>query len=126
MLVICLSDVADRFHGFLRSAMLNPHPGVYLAMDLDAGSRERIWAILEGWWEAEPRGMGMMLWRDPQAPMRIRMASFGAARRTLLDFEGHWALVRRTARAEDAGDAIAEWIEEVQTSPNPSPDSPPF
>ena len=39
MVVICLSDVADRFHGFLRSTMLNPHPGVYLAMDLDAGSR---------------------------------------------------------------------------------------
>ena len=41
MVVICLADVADRFHGFLRSCMLNPHPGVYVAMDLDAGSRER-------------------------------------------------------------------------------------
>ena len=36
MVVICLADVAERFHGFLRSAMLNPHPGVYLAMDLPA------------------------------------------------------------------------------------------
>lgn len=42
MVVICLADVADRFHGFLRSCMLNPHPGVYVAMDLDAGSRDRI------------------------------------------------------------------------------------
>jgi CRISPR-associated protein Cas2 len=126
MLVICLSDVADRFHGFLRSAMLNPHPGVYLAMDLDAGSRERIWAILEGWWEAEPCGMGVMLWRDPQAPMRMRMSSFGAAKRTLVDFEGHWALVRPTARAEDAGATIAEPTVKIQTSASPSPDLPPI
>ena len=46
MVVICLADVADRFHGFLRSVMLNPHPGVYVAMDFDTGSRERVWVIL--------------------------------------------------------------------------------
>jgi CRISPR-associated protein Cas2 len=61
MLVICLSDVAERFHGFLRSVMLNPHPGVYLAADLDAGSRVRVWQIVEAWWQAEPRSMGIML-----------------------------------------------------------------
>ena len=46
MVVICLSDVAERFHGFLRSIMLNPHPGVDVAMDLDAGACERVWQIL--------------------------------------------------------------------------------
>lgn len=94
MIVICVEGVADRFHGFLRSVMLNPHPGVYLAMDLDAGSRSRIWSILEDWWQAEPRGMGVMLWRDPQAPMEVRMSSFGAAKRQLIEHENHWALVR--------------------------------
>jgi CRISPR-associated protein Cas2 len=49
MVVICVSDVADRFHGFLRSVMLNPHPGVYVSMDLDLASRDRIWRILQGW-----------------------------------------------------------------------------
>jgi hypothetical protein len=38
MIVICLSPVMDRFHGFLRSIMLNIHPGVYVSVDLDAGS----------------------------------------------------------------------------------------
>jgi CRISPR-associated protein Cas2 len=94
MMVICLSDVADRFHGFLRSAMLNPHPGVYVAMDLDAGSRERVWAILEGWWKAEPRGMGVMLWRDKSKPMAIDMKSFGAPRRRIIEYEEHYALAR--------------------------------
>ena len=94
MLLICVSDVADRFHGFLRSVMLNPHPGVYLAMDLDAGSRQRIWDILNSWWEAEPTGMGIMLWRDPARPMGIALDSFGAPKRRIVSFAGHWALVR--------------------------------
>lgn len=94
MIVICLSDVADRFHGFLRSVMLNPHPGVYVSMDLDAGSRERVWRILQDWWEAEPRGMGIMLWRDPTRPMGVAFRSFGAPKRELVTFCGHWALVR--------------------------------
>src|SRR5688572_13554273 len=62
--VICLSDVAERFHGFLRSVMLNPHPGVYIAMDLDAASRDRIWHILEVWWKSEPQGMGVLIIRN--------------------------------------------------------------
>ena len=99
MVVICLADVADRFHGFLRSTMLNPHPGVYLAMDLDAGSRARIWAILERWWQAEPRGTGVMLWRDPKAPMGVTMASFGAPKRRIVEFEAQWALARGPASA---------------------------
>jgi CRISPR-associated protein Cas2 len=99
MVVICLADVADRFHGFLRSTMLNPHPGVYLAMNLDAGSRARIWAILEQWWQAEPRGMGVMLWRDPKAPMGVSMASFGAPKRRIVEFEEQWALARAATAA---------------------------
>jgi CRISPR-associated protein Cas2 len=105
MVVICLADVAERFHGFLRSAMLNPHPGVYLAMDLDAGSRTRIWAILERWWQAEPSGMGVILWRDPQAPMGVTMASFGAPKRRIVEFEGQWALARAATGAEPPPDS---------------------
>lgn len=95
MLVICVSDVADRFHGFLRSVMLNPHPGVYVDADLDAGSRERIWTILERWWEAEPRGMGIMLWRDKSRPMALDMRSFGAPKRKIIEYEDHYALASR-------------------------------
>ena len=99
MVVICLADVADRFHGFLRSCMLNPHPGVHVAMDLDAGSRDRIWSILEGWWEAEPRGVGLLLWRDKSKPMSIDMRSFGAPKRDIVEIDDHYAL-RKSARDE--------------------------
>jgi CRISPR-associated protein Cas2 len=71
-------------------------------MDLDTGSRQRIWEILEGWWEAEPRGMGMMLWRDPAAPMGVTLASFGAPKRRIVEFEEQWALARRAAPVSTA------------------------
>ncbi len=32
----------DRFHGYLRSVMLNVHPSVFLRVDLDAGTRQRV------------------------------------------------------------------------------------
>ena len=94
MMVICLSDTADRFHGFLRSVMLNLHPGVYVSMDLDAGSHERIWGILSDWWHAEPRGMAVMVVRDRSKPMEIGFQSLGAPKRTIVEYEEHYALAR--------------------------------
>ncbi len=95
MIVICLSDTADRFHGFLRSVMMNVHPGVYVSMDLDAGSRDRVWEILSGWWEAEPRGMVMMMHRDTTKPMSLAIRSLGAPKRTITEYDDHYVLQRR-------------------------------
>jgi CRISPR-associated protein Cas2 len=94
MIVICLSDTADRFHGFLRSVMINVHPGVYVSMDLDSGSRERVWSILSNWWEAEPRGMVLMMYRDKSKPMSLGICSLGAPKRTIVEYEEHYALQR--------------------------------
>jgi CRISPR-associated protein Cas2 len=95
MIVICLSDTADRFHGFLRSVMLNVHPGVYVSMDLDAGSRDRIWHILEEWWQAEPRGLAVMIYRDKSAPMEMDFRTLGTAKRMIVDYDEHYALHRK-------------------------------
>lgn len=95
MIVICLSDTADRFHGFLRSVMLNVHPGVYVSMDLDAGSRDRVWNILEAWWEAEPRGMAVMIYRDKSKPMKMDFRSLGGTKRTTIEYDDHYALQRK-------------------------------
>lgn len=99
MILVCVSGTADRFHGFLRSVMLNPHPGVYLSVDLDAGSRSRIWGILRGWWEADGRGTAIMLWQNKAKPMEIEFEVLGAPRRDIIEFDGHWAL-RSTAGPE--------------------------
>jgi CRISPR-associated endoribonuclease Cas2 subtype I-E len=72
--------VADRFHGYLRSVMLNVHPGVFLSMDLDAGTRQRVFQTLEEWWNADPRGSIVLTlidrnseyWRTETRSDRIR------------------------------------------------------
>jgi CRISPR-associated protein Cas2 len=34
--------------------MLNVHPSVFLRVDLDAGTRQRVFQTVEAWWNAEP------------------------------------------------------------------------
>lgn len=92
MIVVCVSGTADRFHGFLRSVMLNLHPGVYVSVDLDAGSRRRIWDVLRAWWEADGRGAVVMLWRDKSKPSAIDFDVLGAPKRDIVEYDGHWAL----------------------------------
>ncbi|MTJ82386.1 MAG: type I-E CRISPR-associated endoribonuclease Cas2 [Telmatospirillum sp.] len=95
MIVICLSDTADRFHGFLRSVMLNVHPGVYVSMDLDAGSRDRVWEILSNWWSAEPRGSAVMILRDKAKPMGIDFRILGGMKRDIFEYDEHYSLIRK-------------------------------
>src|SRR5215213_6015492 len=95
MVVICLSDVAERFHGFLRSIMLNPHPGVYVAMDLDAGACERVWQILGRWWQAEPRGMGVLIIRNKEKVGKVELKSFGAPKREIVEYDGIYGVKRK-------------------------------
>lgn len=94
MVVICLTDVADRFHGFLRSIMLNVHPGVYVSMDLDTGSRNRVWTILEDWWNQEPRGQAIMIYRDKSKPMDMDFRILGGTKRPIVEYDEHYALHR--------------------------------
>ncbi|MFV3076523.1 type I-E CRISPR-associated endoribonuclease Cas2e [Niveispirillum fermenti] len=100
MIVICLSATADRFHGFLRSTMLNVHPGVYVTMDLDAGSRDRIWRILENWWQSDPQGQAVMIYRDKSKPMEIDFRCLGAPKRDIVDYDGHYALMEMVKMTE--------------------------
>lgn len=94
MVLICLANTADRLHGFLRSTMLNVHPGVYVAVDLDAGSRQRIWEILRGWYEAEPLGTAIMTFPAKDKPMDLDFETLGMAKRDICEYEDHYALVR--------------------------------
>jgi len=101
MLVVCASATIDRVHGFLRSCMLNPHPGVYVSVSLDAGSRDRIWDILRGWWEAEPAGTILMMYRDKSRPMGVAFRSLGAPRRTIVEHDGVWMLLRKAETCDN-------------------------
>ena len=50
MAMIVTRNVEARYRGFLASVMLEVAPGVYIAPDLSAAVRKRVWDVLSDWW----------------------------------------------------------------------------
>lgn len=94
MTVIVVRDVADRYRGFLSSVMPEIAPGVFVSPDLSRAVRERIWAVVSGWWDAVPGGSVVLTWRDDTAAGRLGLLTLGLPRRELVDLDG-MLLVRR-------------------------------
>jgi CRISPR-associated protein Cas2 len=94
MTVVVTRDVADRYGGFLASLMPEVAPGVFVSPELSRGVRERVWAVLSGWWDGMPGGSVLMVWRDDGAPGRLGLLTLGLPARQLADQDGV-LLVRR-------------------------------
>lgn len=88
MTTIVVRDVADRYRGFLASVMPEVAPGVFVSARLSRGVRERLWAVLSGWWSAIPGGSIVMVWRDEGAPGRLGLLTLGLPVRELADLDG--------------------------------------
>lgn len=94
--MIVIRDVADRFHGFLSSVMLEAAPNVFVSPRMNPGVRERVWTVMSDWHRHEPRGSLVMVWRDLNAVGGVGIANLGEPPRELIEADGMW-LVRRRA-----------------------------
>lgn len=94
MTVVVTRDVADRYRGFLASIMPEIGPGVFVSPELSRGVRNRMWAVLSGWWDDIPGGSLMLVWKDETAAGRLGLLTLGLPPRTLADLDGI-LLVRR-------------------------------
>ena len=94
MTVVVVVDVPDRYAGFLASIMPEIAPGVFVSPDLSRAVRERIWTVLENWWDGMPGKSVVLTWRDDTAPGRLGLRTLGLPRRELVDMDGA-LLVRR-------------------------------
>ena len=65
--LIVTRDVAARYRGFLASVMPELAPGVYVSPDMTAAVRERVWTVMEGWWEHAPGSAVLMAYPDKSA-----------------------------------------------------------
>jgi CRISPR-associated protein Cas2 len=92
--MVVTRDVEGRYRGFLTSVMLEVSAGVYVAPDLSAGVRSRVWEILSGWHEVLGGGSLVMVWRDAAAPGKLRIETLGEPPKTIVDADGV-LLVRR-------------------------------
>ena len=88
MTVIVTRDVAPRLSGFLASCMVEIAPGVFTSPTMTRGVRERVWTVLQGWFDELGGGSVVMTWRDPTAPARQGLSVLGLPPRTLVDADG--------------------------------------
>lgn len=86
--MIVTRDVEMRYRGFLTSVMLEVSPGVYVAPDMTAAVRERVWAVMSDWWQAIGNGSLTLVWRDTAAPGKLRIETLGEPPRTIVDADG--------------------------------------
>ena len=88
MTVVIVRDVADRYRGFLASVMPEVAPGVFVSPELSRAVRDRLWAVLDGWWSGVPGGSIVLTWRDDSAPGRLGLLTLGLTKRTLIELDG--------------------------------------
>ena len=88
MTMVITRDVEARYRGFLTSVMLEVAPGVYVAPDLSAGVRERVWTVITSWFETLGRGAIVMVWRDTKAVGSLRMEALGTPPKEIVDADG--------------------------------------
>lgn len=102
LVMIVIRDMANRFHGFLSSAMLEVAPNVFVSPRMNPGVRERVWNVLGDWYAREPQGSAVMVWRDLNAVGGVGIAHLGEPPRELVEADGMWLVRRRVPIAEKA------------------------
>ena len=93
--LVVTRNVEDRYRGVLTSIMLEITPGVYVAPDLAASVRERIWHVLSGWWEVLGNGTIVMVWRDKKSTGNLSIDVIGEAPKEIVDADGVLLVKRR-------------------------------
>lgn len=94
MTIVVTRNVPGRFRGFLASCMCEIAPGVYTAPRMTPGIRERVWKVLESWYEPAPETAVLMTWPEPALPGGQELRTLGLPRQDLCEYGGVY-LARR-------------------------------
>ncbi|MCO4100588.1 MAG: type I-E CRISPR-associated endoribonuclease Cas2 [Gemmatimonas sp.] len=86
--VVQTRDVTSRYRGFLASVLSEVAPGTYVAANMNAGVRERVWSVLSVWWDDVPGGSVLMVYADRREPSGLAVRSLGLPAIELVDVEG--------------------------------------
>ena len=100
LVMIVIRDMANRFHGFLSSAMLEVAPNVFVSPRMNPGARERVWKVLVDWYVYEQQGSAVMVWRDLNAVGGVGIDHLGDPPRELVEADGMWLVRRRVSTTE--------------------------
>lgn len=86
--MIVTRDVEMRYRGFLTSVMLEISAGVYVAPEMSAAVRERVWGVMADWWQALGKGSLTLVWRDTKAVGNLRIETLGEPPKIIVDADG--------------------------------------
>lgn len=88
MTIIVTRDVAARFRGFLASCMLEIAPGVYASPNMNTAVRERVWNVMQEWYDSLGGGSIVLTWSDSSAVAGQTVRTLGLPPVDLIDFDG--------------------------------------
>ena len=88
MAMVVTRNVEARYRGFLASLMLEIAPGVYVAPDLSASVRTRVWAVLSAWWATLGTGSVVLVWRDTRTVGNLHIKTLGEPPKEIVDADG--------------------------------------
>jgi CRISPR-associated protein Cas2 len=81
--------------------MLEIGPGVYTAPRMNAGVRERVWAVTQEWYAELGGGSILMTWLDSQAVGGQQIVVLGTPSYELFDRDGIFLAMKRAATAQE-------------------------
>lgn len=102
LVMIVIRDMANGFHGFLSSAMLEVAPNVFVSPRMNPVARVRVWRVPVDWYANSPQGSAVIVWRDLNSVGGVGIANLGDPPRELIEADGMWLVRRHTSTAEKA------------------------
>lgn len=100
MTVVVTRNLPGRFRGFLASCMCEIAPGIYTAPRMTQAVRERVWGVVEEWFQPFAEAAIVMTWPDTTIPGGQRVLTLGTPRKELCNHHGVF-LVRSPLSAEE-------------------------
>ncbi len=90
MTVVVTRNVPARFRGFLASCMLEIAPGVYTGPGMSRGVRDRVWGVLNQWFDQATSGDAsiVMTWHDNTKPGGQDFEFLGVAPKKIVQHDG--------------------------------------
>ena len=88
MTIVVTRNVSNRIRGFLASSMLELSPGVYSAPHMSVAVRQRIWEVLEEWFQIEDKASITIVWQDNTIPCGQNFTILGSPPVELVEIDG--------------------------------------
>lgn len=117
MTIVVTRNVPDRFRGFLASCMCEIAPGVYTAPRMTRSVRDRVWGVMQEWWQDVEEQAVLMTWPDPKRTGGQQVRALGLPRQDLEDHHGVFLARREIDEATVA--RLEESLEKGRVRPRP-------